>query len=68
MVVVCFFKHVLLFLGRQVAIGGVRLLWIIKPLDVHKSGTLQFLLVLKISPAGSFCLPFRTPSCGFGQG
>ena len=40
-----FFKHVLLFVGRQVAIGGVRPLGIIKPLDGHKSGTLQFLLL-----------------------
>ena len=45
-----FFKHVLLFVGRQVAIGGVRPLGIIKPLDVHKSGTLQFLLVSKMPP------------------
>ena len=48
--VVCFFNMSSFFVGREIVIGGVRPLGIIKPLDVHKSGTFQFLLGSKMPP------------------
>ena len=48
--VVCFFNMSSFFVGREIVIDGVRPLGIIKPLDVHKSGMLQFILVSKMPP------------------